>query len=162
MVVGRMAGRSLSVSSVVVSLNTLLVGAAFADVPRVSGGWVTTVVRAHALAAAGVARPASLGATSLATTSHGLEGIASYYWQDQMTASGERFNKRAMTAAHKTLPLGTMVRVRHAENGREVLVRINDRGPFVAGRVIDLSEAAAETLGMTAKGLARVRLDVVR
>jgi rare lipoprotein A len=157
MVVGQVARRGPLVSLAAVALSAILAGQSLADVPRVSGGWVTTIVRAHAMNAAGVARPASLS-----TSLHGLEGIASYYWQDQMTASGERFNKRAMTAAHKTLPLGTMVRVRHAVNGREVLVRINDRGPFVPGRVIDLSQAAAETLGMTATGLARVRLDVVR
>jgi rare lipoprotein A len=89
-------------------------------------------------------------------------GIASYYWQDQMTASGERFNRRAFTAAHKTLPIGSMVRVTHETTGRAVVVRINDRGPFTPGRVIDLSEAAAEQIGMTSRGLARVRLDLVR
>jgi rare lipoprotein A (peptidoglycan hydrolase) len=93
---------------------------------------------------------------------HALTGIASYYWQDQMTSSGERFDKRAMTAAHRTLPLGTRVRVTHVASGRAVVVRINDRGPFKPGRVIDLSEAAAEQIGMTTQGLAQVRIDVVR
>jgi rare lipoprotein A len=93
---------------------------------------------------------------------HALTGIASYYWQDQMTSSGERFDKRAMTAAHRTLPLGTRVRVTHVSSGRSVVVRINDRGPFKPGRVIDLSEAAAEQIGMTNQGLAQVRIDVVR
>ena len=79
-----------------------------------------------------------------------------------MTSSGERFDKRAMTAAHRTLPLGTRVRVTHATSGRSVIVRINDRGPFKPGRVIDLSEAAAEALRMTAVGLAQVRIDVVQ
>ncbi len=92
---------------------------------------------------------------------HALDGIASYYWQEQMTASGERFDKRALTAAHRTLPFGTRVRVTHVASGRSVVVRINDRGPFTRGRVIDLSEAAARTLGMTGKGLAHVRIDVV-
>ena len=92
---------------------------------------------------------------------HALDGIASYYWQEQMTASGERFDKRALTAAHRTLPFGTRVRVTHVKSGRSVVVRINDRGPFTKGRVIDLSEAAAQVIGMTGAGLAHVRLDVV-
>jgi rare lipoprotein A len=99
---------------------------------------------------------------SITGQGHSLTGIASYYWQDQMTSSGERFDKRAMTAAHKTLPLGTRVRVTHVASGRSVVVRINDRGPFKPGRVIDLSEAAAEQLQMTTAGLAAVTLDVVK
>lgn len=79
-----------------------------------------------------------------------------------MTSSGERFDKRAMTAAHRTLPLGTKVRVTSAVSGRSVIVRINDRGPFKGGRVIDLSEAAAEQLQMTSAGLAPVKIEVLR
>ena len=79
-----------------------------------------------------------------------------------MTSSGERFDRRAPTAAHKTLPLGTRVRVTHLASGRAVVVCINDRGPFKAGRVIDLSEAAAEQVGMTSAGLAQVRIEVLR
>lgn len=90
-----------------------------------------------------------------------MDGVASYYWQDQMTANGEKFNKRAMTAAHRTLPFGTKVRVTHARTGRAVVVRINYRGPFKKSRVIDLSEAAAEAIGMTGAGLAPVKIDVV-
>lgn len=92
---------------------------------------------------------------------HELSGLASFYWQEQQTASGEPFDKSAMTAAHRTLPFGTRVRVTYVRNGRSVIVRINDRGPFRPGRVIDLSKAAAEALEMTAHGLARVRLDVL-
>lgn len=77
----------------------------------------------------------------------------------KVTASGERFNPNAMTAAHRTLPFGTMVRVTDQRTGRSVVVRINDRGPFVRGRVIDLSRAAARRIGMG--GLARVRVEVV-
>lgn len=87
-------------------------------------------------------------------------GVASYYWQRQRVASGGWFNPRAMTAAHKTLPFGTKVRVTHASTGRSVVVTINDRGPYAAGRVIDLSLAAASLLGMTGGGVARVRLAV--
>jgi rare lipoprotein A len=93
---------------------------------------------------------------------HALAGIASYYWQEQTTASGERFDRAALTAAHRTLPFGTRVRVINLANGRAVVVRINDRGPFKPGRVIDVSEAAAVALAMTGQGLARVRLEPVR
>jgi rare lipoprotein A len=106
--------------------------------------------------------PAAPPAKPLIGFAHQTTGLASYYWQDQMTASGERFNRRDMTAAHRTLPMGTKVRVTHVASGRQVVVRINDRGPFKAGRVIDLSEAAAEQLQFKASGLAQVRLEVVQ
>jgi rare lipoprotein A len=88
-------------------------------------------------------------------------GIASYYWQPQRVASGGWFNPNAMTAAHRTLPFGTRVRVTNLGNGRSVTVTINDRGPFIRGRVIDLSRAAATAVGMTGAGLARVSMAVV-
>jgi rare lipoprotein A len=91
-------------------------------------------------------------------------GIASYYgpgFQGKTTASGEPFEQEAMTAAHPSLPFGTSVRVTNLENGREVVVRINDRGPFVPGRIIDVSAAAAEKLGMVNSGVARVKVEVV-
>jgi rare lipoprotein A len=91
----------------------------------------------------------------------GARGIASYYWQPQRVASGGWFNPNGMTAAHKTLPFGTRVRVTHLGNGRTVEVKINDRGPYVAGRIIDLSKAAASVLGMTAQGVARVAVEVL-
>lgn len=92
---------------------------------------------------------------------HLLEGIASYYWQDQMTSSGERFNRSAFTAAHKTLPMNSRVMVTNVVNGRSIIVRINDRGPFKPGRVIDLSEAAAQEIGMHDKGLVPVKIQVL-
>ena len=101
-------------------------------------------------------------AASRTGAGHTLSGIASYYWQDQKTATGEAFDKMAMTAAHKTLPFGTRVRVTHLGNGRSVIVRINDRGPFKPGRVIDLSYAAAGAIDMRDKGLAPVRIDIVK
>lgn len=88
-------------------------------------------------------------------------GMASFYWQGQRTASGERFNPGAMTAAHRSLPFGTKVRVTNLRNGRSVVVRINDRGPFVRGRIIDLSKAAASQLGFTGQGVTKVDLSVV-
>ena len=91
-------------------------------------------------------------------------GVASYYgrrFHGRLTANGERFDMRAMTAAHKTLPFGSMVRVTNRRNGRSVTVRINDRGPFIRGRTIDLSRSAAEQIGMIAQGHARVELELV-
>ncbi len=88
-------------------------------------------------------------------------GIASFYWQPQALASGGRFNPNALTAAHKTLPFGTLVRVTHLRNGRSVTVRINDRGPYIKGRIIDLSRRAAGVIKMRGQGIARVRIEVV-
>ena len=85
-------------------------------------------------------------------------GIASVYGYGR-TASGERVSPGALTAAHRTLPFGTMVRVTNRSSGRSVVVRINDRGPFVHGRIIDLTPAAARALGFS--GLANVEVDVV-
>ena len=87
-------------------------------------------------------------------------GVASYYWQRQRVASGGWFDPKALTAAHKMLPFGTKVRVTHAKSRRSVVVTINDRGPYVPNRVIDLSLAAASALGMTGSGVARVQLAV--
>jgi len=91
----------------------------------------------------------------------GQHGVASFYWQPQRVASGGWFNPNAMTAAHRTLPFGTRVRVTHAASGRSVDVRINDRGPYIAGRIIDLSKAAAGVIGMTGQGIARVRVSIL-
>lgn len=91
-------------------------------------------------------------------------GIASWYGgrhQGRLTASGEVFDENKLTAAHRTLPLVTWARVTNLENGRAVEVRINDRGPYVEGRIIDLSARAAEELGMTREGLARVRVEAL-
>lgn len=92
-------------------------------------------------------------------------GIASWYGEDfqgKETASGESYNMYELTAAHPTLPLGSHVRVTNLRTGRAVVVRINDRGPVVPGRIIDLSYGAAKVLGYKARGLQRVRLDVVK
>lgn len=92
------------------------------------------------------------------------EGKASWYGGQHHggpTASGERFNKHAMTAAHRTLRMNTRVRVTNKRNGRTVEVRINDRGPYTKGRIIDLSEAAARKLGMIEAGVVPVRVEVL-
>jgi rare lipoprotein A len=88
-------------------------------------------------------------------------GVASFYTEGTQTASGERFDTHDLTAAHPTLPFGTRLRVTNVATGRSVTVRVNDRGPFVPGRVVDVSYAAAETLGMVEGGVAKVKLDVV-
>ncbi len=92
-------------------------------------------------------------------------GTASWYgkyFQGKETASGEPFDMQALTAAHPTLPLGSFVRVTNLRNGRAIVVRINDRGPVVEGRIIDVSYNTARILGFHEKGLQRVRLDLVR
>ena len=91
------------------------------------------------------------------------EGIASWYgrkFHGRKTANGERYNMYGISAAHRTLPLGTIVRVTHVRNGRKLTVRINDRGPFVDDRIIDLSYGAAKRLGMVKEGVAPVIVDV--
>jgi rare lipoprotein A len=99
------------------------------------------------------------GKLRLVNTDHngGLDGVASVY-HDRITANGEHMNPYAMTAAHKSLPIGSIVTVHNKRNGRAVTVRINDRGPYVTGRVIDLSPGAARVIGMD--GLAPVSLTV--
>jgi len=106
--------------------------------------------------------PAVLNAHPAAKANSASDGVASFYTEDEWTASGEKFNTHAMTAAHPTLPFGTRLRVTNVTNGRSVVVRINDRGPFVPGRVVDLSESAAESLGMVERGVVKVKLDVVQ
>ena len=97
-------------------------------------------------------------------TVHLETGIASFYsdrFQGSPTASGELFDQQALTAAHPSLPLGTRVLVKRADTGQEVEVRINDRGPFIEGRIIDLSKRAARELGMLRRGLAPVLVTVL-
>lgn len=99
-------------------------------------------------------------------SAHGFveEGVASWYgpgFHGKSTSSGEKYNQYAMTAAHKILPLGTKVRVTHLDNDKTVIVRVNDRGPFVDDRVIDLSRAAAMRLDMLGKGTGRVRVQTL-
>jgi rare lipoprotein A len=92
------------------------------------------------------------------------EGTISWYgsqFHDRPTASGELFDKRGLTMAHPTLPFGTKVRVTNLRNGRSVVVRVNDRGPFIGHRIADLSQAAASLLGMLGKGVARARIEIL-
>ena len=96
---------------------------------------------------------------------HFQTGMASYYggsWHGKKTANGEIFNENSLTAAHKTLPFGTKVKVTNLDNGKSVVVRINDRGPYSKGRVIDLSKVAFSKIASTSKGVTRVKLEVAK
>jgi rare lipoprotein A len=96
------------------------------------------------------------------SSAYRAEGQASWYGNrhhGRRTASGERFDQHALTAAHRSLPFGSKVRVTNLNNQRSVVVRINDRGPYARGRIIDLSRAAAERLGMLSRGVAPVRVE---
>jgi rare lipoprotein A len=106
-------------------------------------------------------RNANAATTPSSGTGHSFSGIASFYGNESgsRTASGQRFNQNAMTAAHRSLPFGTKVRVTH--RGQSVVVTINDRGPFVRGRVLDLSTGAARAIGLTGAGVGRVTAEVV-
>jgi rare lipoprotein A len=108
-------------------------------------------------------RPAPMDPGPLASNAFVQEGWASYYGsahQGHRTASGVRFDEHDLTAAHRSLPFGTMVRVTNLDNGRQVTVTINDRGPFKKKRVIDVSSRAARELGFLRAGTARVRIEV--
>ncbi len=93
-----------------------------------------------------------------------MKGVASWYgpgFDGKLTASGKIYDRHALTAAHKTLALGTKIKVKNLENGRSVVVIINDRGPFIKGRIIDLSHEAAKRIAILEKGTARVKLKVL-
>ncbi len=112
-----------------------------------------------------VAAAAALVLSSITTTSMAVagssSGYASYYLSGKRTANGEHFNPMGMTAAHRTLPFGTKVKVTNTRNGRSVVVRINDRGPFIGGRIIDLSLGAARVVGLNQSGIAKVKLRIL-
>jgi rare lipoprotein A len=116
------------------------------------------------LPGAGCARPAREPQDTRTSRPWTEEGIASWYGKNfhgRQTASGERYDMNELTAAHKSLPFGTRVRVTNLDNGRQVVVRINDRGPFIKGRIIDLSRAAAQKVDLVNAGTARVRIEVI-
>src|SRR5688572_14585319 len=88
-------------------------------------------------------------------------GVASYYKSGRLTANGERFNPNGYTAAHRSLKFGTLVRVTNLRNGLSVVVRINDRGPFIRGRIIDLAYGAAKAVGMHDSGIVKVQVAIL-
>ena len=118
---------------------------------------------ALALFATGCAsRSARAAGRGVAYSTAPATGEASYYasrFQGRPTASGERFDNNQLTAAHRTLPFGTKVRVTNLSNGRSVVVKVNDRGPYARGRIIDLSQAAARRIDLVRAGVARVRVE---
>lgn len=101
------------------------------------------------------------GSKSRVVGCHTSSGGASFYWHGQRTASGDRFNPNAMTAAHRHLPFGHQLRVTNVANGKSVVVTVNDRGPFIGGRIIDLSRASFAQIASTKQGVARVRIESV-
>ncbi|AWB21853.1 septal ring lytic transglycosylase RlpA family protein [Methylobacterium currus] len=114
---------------------------------------------ARFVALAGGIALAGWGSLAASSTAQAQSGKASWYASGHRTASGERFNPNGLTAAHRSLPFGTRVRVTNQANGRSVVVRINDRGPFAHGRIIDLARGAGRAIGMN--GVARVAVAVV-
>ncbi len=106
-------------------------------------------------------RDANAAVTPSAGNGHSFAGVASFYGNESgsKTASGQRFNENAMTAAHRSLPFGTKLRVTH--KGKSVVVTINDRGPFIKGRVLDLSTGAARAVGLTGSGVGHVTAEVI-
>ncbi len=112
-----------------------------------------------------IAKPKPKQNVAVGSVRYQLRGQASWYggyFHGRKTASGERYNQNALTAAHKTLRFGTRVRVTNLNNGRSVVVRINDRGPFIRGRIIDMSRRGAQAIGLTSSGVAPVRVDVLK
>jgi len=149
----------------VVAAGTML--AACAQSSKVAHRSDRSVVRQAALEQQRASAPAMMKRRVAAVRRHkpaetASHGVASFYTQGTKTASGEKFNTMDMTAAHPTLPFGTKLRVTNVSTGQAVTVRVNDRGPFVEGRVVDVSYSAADALGMVGKGLAKVKLDVVQ
>ena len=131
---------------------------------RVSLARVTGTIALAALAGCGRARAVNVQAPPAPVVGTTEDGVANWYgepYHGRPTSSGETYDMNRLTAAHRTLPFGTRVRVRHAESGRQVEVRINDRGPFVEDRVIDLSRAAGRQIGLIGSGTARVRLRIL-
>jgi rare lipoprotein A len=139
---------------------TLLVGGSISEASAKSRHHRHHSHHAKAQAAGGswLDANASIGSQS---TGRGFSGRASYYGNESgsRTASGQRFNQNAMTAAHRSLPFGTKLRVTH--RGQSVVVTINDRGPFIKGRVLDLSTGAARAIGLTGAGVGHVTAEVV-
>jgi rare lipoprotein A len=103
----------------------------------------------------------TLGGFDSGVAAKSTTGVASYYKSGKQTANGEPFNPNGLTAAHRTLPFGTKLRVTNLRTGKSVVVRINDRGPFIPGRVIDLSLGAAKLVEMTTSGVAKVTYSIL-
>jgi rare lipoprotein A len=130
---------------------------------KASKNIVQTTVKVNKTSVSGQVKKVSYSPVS-AKSAFVNTGVASYYgpgFHGRRTANGETFNMHAMTAAHRTLPFGTKLKVTNLSNGKSTIVRVNDRGPYVGNRVIDLSVAAAKQIGSTSSGTARVNLEVI-
>ena len=146
-------------------IHAQIVVVAIAAVTLAACGGPTVVSNKSEWGTAGDHHPASARTAKhivSAATKASSHGVASFYKDDTETASGEKFDPHQLTAAHRTLPFGTRLRVTNIETGQSVTVRINDRGPYIAGRSVDLSYSAAETIGMVERGVTKVKLEVVR
>lgn len=129
---------------------------------RTLAGWLCALALLT-LAGCGSA-PKSGGGASSVPSGHSESGLASFYgneFQSRKTANGERFDQGKLTAAHRTLPFGTRLKVTNTQNGKSVQVRVNDRGPFVKGRIIDLSSSAFKTIASQNAGVVPVRIQVI-
>jgi rare lipoprotein A len=104
---------------------------------------------------------AALAALMFCSPAQASVGFASYYKSGRLTANGEHFKPLGFTCAHRRLPFGTKLKVTNLHNGRSVVVRVNDRGPFIRGRVLDLSLGAAKAIGLTASGVGRISFVVM-
>ncbi len=103
----------------------------------------------------------TLSAAPSAVEAKTMVGMASYYKHGRLTANGEHFNPMGLTCAHRSMPFGTKLRVTNLKNGKSVVVRVNDRGPFIRGRILDLSLGAAKMVGLTGSGVGRVKVEVI-
>lgn len=131
---------------------------------RTSAATVLFLPAAFALVGCGTGSPSFTSADTSTLPGQSLQGIASYYAEEfdgRTTANGEKYDMHALTAAHRSLPFHARVKVTNLDNGKSVIVRINDRGPFKGGRIIDVSYAAAVQLGMISNGTAKVKLSVL-
>lgn len=129
---------------------------------RLLAGWLCAL--ALLVLAGCSSTPKSGSGSASATSGHSETGQASYYGNEfhgRKTANGEQFDQAKLTAAHRTLPFGTRLKVTNTQNGKSVQVRVNDRGPFVKGRVIDLSSSAFKTIASLNAGVVPVRIQVV-
>lgn len=130
--------------------------------PRVGLGLIALIFASCAQLSSPPERPRVYNSQQVISTE---EGMASYYagrWIGRLTANGERYRATDVTAAHKKLPFNSMVRVTNLRNGKTVIVRINNRGPYVKGRIIDLSLVAAKQIDMISSGITRVKLEVLK
>ena len=158
--------KALSVQTLVIAglLGMLPLAASSAASPEDSGVQIDPATSAAVIELVPVLPTPEVTAPSAPQETVTGQGSASYYaakFHGRRTASGEPFNNNAMTAAHRTLPFGTLVRVTNPSTGASVVVRINDRGPFTRGRMIDVSRAAAEQLGLVQRGHATVELALI-